>query len=89
MQERPGGEGRFAPRRTENRERSAPVGDKEIAEQRNQASKPLNFQASNCPCTPGTSATCQLARRNNKGDAAGDAGDTGDSVNYIFWGREK
>ena len=24
----------------------------------NQASKPLNFQASNCPCTPGTSATC-------------------------------
>ena len=24
-----------------------------------QASKPLSFQASNCPCTPGTSATCQ------------------------------
>ena len=56
----PAGEGRRGrpgEQRTENRERSAPVGDKEIAEQRNQTSKPLSFQTSTCPCTPGTSAT--------------------------------
>ena len=29
----------------------------------NQTSKPPNFQASNCPCIPGTSVTCQQARR--------------------------
>ena len=45
----------------------------------NQTSKPLNFQASNCPCTPGTSATCQQARRNDKHAPAGDTGDAGDA----------
>ena len=31
------------------------------------------------PCTPGTSATCQLARRNDKHDPAGGSGDSGDA----------
>ena len=66
-----------------HRERSAPVGDKEIAEQRNQTSKPLSFQTSNCPCTPGTSATrhqddhrrfrrCRRYRRYRSARQAGD-----------------
>ena len=59
IQERPcGGGAAGPPRRTENGEqRTENVGDKEIAEQRNQTSKPLSFQTSTCPCTPGTSAT--------------------------------
>ena len=68
----PAGEGRLMPpRRTENREQNArQARDGEVVgcgaepHRENQASKPLNFQA-NCPCTPGTSATCQLARRNS------------------------
>ena len=55
---RPGrGRGASAPQRTENRkqktERAA------SARQNNRcAEKPNCFQTSNCPCTPGTSATC-------------------------------
>ena len=51
---RPGRGGALcAPENGEQRtENGAPRwGDKEIAEQRNQTSKPPNFQTSNCPCT--------------------------------------
>ena len=47
-------------------------GDKEIAEQRNQTSKPPNFQTSNCPCT--RRHVCDVPC-----DTQGRTGDTGDS----------
>ena len=47
---------------TENRKQSArQARDKTIVVQRNQTSKHPSFQTSNCPCTGGTSATCQRA----------------------------
>ena len=53
------------PRRTENRERRTerPVNGRRrncrgVGRSPTEKAKPLNFQASNLPCTPGTSATC-------------------------------